>query len=260
MAPSKIIDAAKSGSFTDAAENSPVILNLGCGIRTSDSCVNIDWSWWLKIGRNPVLKAVAPLVLNSARINTLNEISARPIRMHDLRKGIPFRDSTVDAVYHSHLIEHIDRNTVASFLGEIHRVLKPRGIQRIVTPDLESLARRYLESFSSAHLIDWRQHDLLMAAMIEQMVRRDSAALRDMSPRRGKIDTLVRGDARKRGETHQWMYDRINLPGLLKECGFKNVQVLDYCTSDIPRWQAMGLDLDSGREYKPGSIYVECLK
>jgi SAM-dependent methyltransferase len=260
MASSETVDAGKSGAFTDATENSPVILNLGCGIRTSHSCVNLDWSWWLKIGRNPVLKNLAPLVLDRARMNTLKEIASRPIRMHDLRKGIPFPDNSVDAVYHSHVIEHIDRNAVATFLREIYRVLKPGGIQRIVAPDLEPLARRYLESVSAAHLVDWREHDLLVAAMIEQMVRRESAALQDMSPRRGKIDTLVRGDARKRGETHQWMYDRINLPGLIKEGGFKDVRVLDYRTSGIPGWQTIGLDFDSGHEYKPGSIYIECAK
>ena len=52
--------------------------------------------------------------------------------VHDLSKGIPFDDNSVDVVYHSHLLEHIDRKNVPTFLKEIRRVLKPRGIHRIV--------------------------------------------------------------------------------------------------------------------------------
>jgi len=98
--------------------------------------------------------------------------------------------------------------------------------------------------------------------MIDQMVRRESVGTREFSPIRKKLETLFIGDARRRGETHQWMYDRINLPGLLREVGFRDVTVVDYRTSRIPQWEQIGLDCadDSTSEYKTDSMYVECVK
>ena len=76
-----------------------------------------------------------------------------------------------------------------------------------------------------------------------------------------KIENIILGDARKRGETHQWMYDKLNLTNILKEIGFKNIKVKTYCTSDIDNWNNYGLDLDEeDREYKPGSLYIEAQK
>ena len=63
---------------------------------------------------------------------------------HDLRRGIPFPDGSVDAVYHSHVLEHIDRSAVPGCLAEIRRVLRIGGVHRIVVPDLELVVRNYL--------------------------------------------------------------------------------------------------------------------
>jgi SAM-dependent methyltransferase len=246
-----------------AAKGSIVILNLGCGTKTSSECINIDWSWWLRIARNPIMKALAPVFLDSVRMNKLNEIASQPILVHDLRNGIPYPDNTVDAVYHSHVIEHIDRSSVEAFMREVRRVLKPGGIQRIVAPDLEALARSYLaDLISDPPSVEWQAHDAHISDMIEQMVRRDSGAIKGLPSFRRFLDIAVRGDARRRGETHQWMYDRVNLPGLLDLNGFRDIRILDYRTSMIPGWESAGLDLgpDGREEYKPGSIYIECAK
>ncbi len=75
------------------------------------------------------------------------------------------------------------------------------------------------------------------------------------------IDRLILGDARKRGETHQWMYDRVNLPNLLRSLGYRDVRVERYDTSSIPGWNRFGLDRnEGGGEYKPESLYVEAFK
>jgi SAM-dependent methyltransferase len=245
-----------------AGKSSSLILNLGCGTKTSSECVNIDWSWWLRIARNPIMKALAPVVLDSIRMNKLKEIASQPIVVHDLRNGIPYPDNTVDAVYHSHVIEHIDRSFVEAFMREVWRVLKPGGIQRIVAPDLEALARHDLADLNNPTSVEWQAHDARVGDMIEQMVRRDSGAIKDLRSFRRVLDVAVRGDARRRGETHQWMYDRINLPGLLDLNGFREIRILDYRTSMIPGWESTGLDVgpDGCQEYKPGSIYVECAK
>jgi SAM-dependent methyltransferase len=235
-----------------------LILNLGCGTKTSPACVNIDWSMYLRLRRNALLQRLAPMVLTGERKQRFRSLPDSLV-VHDLRKGIPAETGTVDVVYHSHVLEHIDRDAAPGFQREILRVLKPGGIQRIVVPDLEVLCTRYLADFTGRVVAD--DHDEHVADMIEQMVRRESSGTAGQPPVRRKLENLFMGDARRRGETHQWMYDRISLPALVERCGFVDPKVHDYDTSDVPAWNDIGLDLAAdGGQYKPMSIYLECRK
>jgi ubiquinone/menaquinone biosynthesis C-methylase UbiE len=238
-----------------------IILNLGCGSKTSPVCINIDWSLRYTLMRNPILQAWASPFLDPQQIERIRRLDR--VTRGNLKKGIRWPDNSVDAVYHSHVLEHIDRESAMSFLLEIRRVLKPGGIHRVVVPDFQRLARSYLADFATdPRLVDWRVHDAHIKEMIEQCVRRKSAAVLNQGPIRQKIETWLFGDARRRGETHQWTYDEINLTGLLQEAGFTDVQQLDYRTSRIPNWTATNLDMadDGVTEHKPESIYVECSK
>lgn len=236
-------------------------LNLGCGSKTSPACINIDWSIRYMLMRNPVLRACVFPFLDAQQIERIRRLDR--VSLGNLKKGIRWPDNSVDAVYHSHLLEHIDRESVIGFLLEIRRVLRPGGIHRVVVPDFQRLARVYLADFGpDSHLVDWRVHDLQIKQMIEQCVRRKSAAVLNYGPIRQRVETFLFGDARRRGETHQWTYDKINLTGLLQEAGFREITQMDYRTSRIPNWTETKLDMadDGVTEYKPESIYVECAK
>jgi hypothetical protein len=78
---------------------------------------------------------------------------------------------------------------------------------------------------------------------------------------RKRLENLILGDARRRGETHQWMYDRISLIALLTRVGFRGPQICRFDTSSIPDWNDYGLDrgADGGEHFK-GSLYVEARK
>ncbi|MDE0863627.1 MAG: methyltransferase domain-containing protein [Rubripirellula sp.] len=97
------------------------LLNVGCGRRFHPDWTNID------------------LVASSPEV-----------REYDLRKGLPFPDGSFDAVYHSHVLEHLDPTSAEEMLRECVRVLKPEGVLRIVVPDLEGIAREYLRTLESA--------------------------------------------------------------------------------------------------------------
>ena len=62
----------------------------------------------------------------------------------DVRKGLPFGDGVFDAVYANHLIEHLLPVEASALADEFRRVLRPRGVVRVVVPDLERAARYYL--------------------------------------------------------------------------------------------------------------------
>jgi predicted SAM-dependent methyltransferase len=241
-----------------------IILNLGCGTKVSASpdILNIDWSMYLRMKRNRFLQSLAPFLLDGERLNRFYDLPDN-VMLHNLSKGIPFASNSVDVVYHSHLFEHLDRSVAHDFLSEIRRVLKTGGILRIVVPDLENLCRSYLSHIviAEANPKEADLHDEYVARMIEQSVRREAYGTSRQPLLRRWIENKILGDARQRGETHQWMYDKINLGNLLSKFGYRNIEQRTYDTSLIPKWQDYGLDLDEdGNEYKPGSLYLEAIK
>ena len=240
------------------------ILNLGCGVKVSShpDIVNVDWSVYLKLKRNGLTRRLARIALNGGRLARFDSLPDN-ILVHDLSKGIPAEDESVDGVYHSHLFEHLDRDVADRFLKEIQRVLKPNGIVRIVVPDLEYACRNVLEHIHRCETEEREQprHDEYVAEIIEQCVRREASGTSKQKPFRRKVENALLGDARRRGETHQWMYDKVNLSYKLKRAGFSSTQVCSCHESQIPGWDSYGLDVtESGAEYKPGSLYMEARK
>ncbi|MCS7337459.1 MAG: class I SAM-dependent methyltransferase [Verrucomicrobiae bacterium] len=240
------------------------LLNLGCGARTSarPEVINIDWSPYLWLKRNPLLRRIAPLLLRGEQLQRFKSISPN-IMVHDLRKPLPFPNDSVDAVYHSHVLEHLDRAAAEPFLLEIKRVLRPGGIHRVVVPDFELLCRNYLNHIERAEAdpAEAERHEQYIAAIIEQSVRREAFSTRNLPPARKWLMNKIFGDARRRGETHQWMYDRISLVALLTKLGFREPRICSFNVSAIPDWNSYGLDSNpDGTPAKKNSLYVEVLK
>lgn len=125
------------------------LLNLGCGNRWHPAWTNVD------------LVPVAPNVLAV-----------------DLRKQLPFPSATFDAVYSSHVVEHLTPLEAGNFLREIRRVVRPGGVVRIVVPDLEGIVRGYLRTLeevveSGDEEARWR-HRWMTVELLDQMVRTQS--------------------------------------------------------------------------------------
>ncbi len=68
-------------------------------------------------------------------------------QQHDMTKPFDqFGDSSVDLIYCGQAIEHINPIfQVPAFLKECHRMLKPGGVIRLTTPDMNLLINAYLE-------------------------------------------------------------------------------------------------------------------
>ena len=132
-----------------------------------------------------------------------------------------------------------------------------------MVPDFEFLCREYFKSLEiyTGNDVDSGKHESSIAEIIEQCVRRESYGTRHQPKARRFIENLLLGDARKRGETHQWMYDRVNLKCILEQAGFMEVHIHTFDTSAIPNWNDIALDQnDIGEHYKPGSLYIEAVK
>jgi SAM-dependent methyltransferase len=238
------------------------ILNVGCGARPSPNTINVDWSPYIRLATHPGIARIVRVFLTPTRRERLDAFAGQAVA-HDLRKGLPFDTDSATAVYASHFLEHLDREDAPGFLAEAFRVLEPDGYIRLVVPDLELLCLAYIDTLPDpdTEVTLAEDHDLAIEALLEQSVRRESAALTEARARRRKVERMLLGDARQKGETHQWMYDRINLPALLTSIGFIEPEVLSYKESGIPGWDKVVLDeRHDGSEYKPGSLYVEARK
>lgn len=97
------------------------LLNFGCGSTFHPAWVNIDIA------------------------SSLPEV-----RAYDIRKNLPYPDAEFDACYSSHVLEHLKQHEAQKLLADCHRILKSKGIIRIVVPDLESIVRNYLNALEKA--------------------------------------------------------------------------------------------------------------
>jgi predicted SAM-dependent methyltransferase len=120
-------------------------LNLGCGTKFHPEWVNIDF------------------------VSTGEGVIA-----HNLLQGVPMPDNKFEAVYHSHVLEHFPRDKGFEFIKECYRVLKPGGVIRIAIPDLEQIARNYIEQLELALKGDKSaslNYDWMVLEMYDQTVR-----------------------------------------------------------------------------------------
>jgi predicted SAM-dependent methyltransferase len=242
------------------------ILNLGCGTKASSypGCVNIDWSVYLRLKKNIILRIIArPFFLNGYRLDRLRSLPDN-IYIYNLAKGIPYPEGSVDVCYHSHLLEHLDRDVAVAFTKEVFRVLKPGGVLRISVPDFERYARDYVKCLDQNDFLPPSQvidTDLYIDALIGQSVMRDSSGTVRQNRLVRLFEKLFLGDARKRGYTHQWMYDRYSLRRLLESVGFEAYRKVNYNESLLEDWANIALDSNpDGTEYLYESLYVEAVK
>jgi len=93
------------------------------------------------------------------------------VKQANLLKRLPFSNDTFDFIYCSHFVEHIQINSIHSFIIECSRVLKENGRIRLVLPDFENIAREYISNIDKNHII-FAQFNVV--EMIDQCVRKES--------------------------------------------------------------------------------------
>jgi predicted SAM-dependent methyltransferase len=214
---------------------------------------------------------------------------------YDLRKGIPFQDECFDVVYHSHFLEHLERQKAIEIISESYRVLKNGGITRIVVPDLEYLAREYFRALTSVRKDKeyQQEYELAVLNLIDQMTRekrggyllkfyRDKENYNFLKQKIGiknldqylpdkkaglnklfinKIKSYFIKSLQDSGELHKWMYDSYSLSKILIEHSFKSPTVFNFQASQIKNWNKFGLDINKdGTPYKTESLFIESVK
>ncbi len=70
--------------------------------------------------------------------------------VRDITRGLPFDDDSVDEIFSSHTLEHIERADVPFVWEEMYRVLKHGCRAKIIVPHAKSP-----QAFMMAHLSYW---------------------------------------------------------------------------------------------------------
>lgn len=150
----------------------------------------------------------------------------------DLRRGLPFRDSSVDRIYSSHFLEHLAFAEIQHLLGECVRVLVPGGSFSACVPN----ARLYLEAYFGMRSLDEDIHLAYSPAV-------DGT---------GKID-VVNYVAYMNGH-HKYMWDTENLLQVLDDAGFLEARIRPFDASvDLRERDATSIYAEAVRGYEPSS-------
>lgn len=150
-------------------------------------------------------------------INVDLEPADRPEVLADLSRALPFASASVDCIFTEDFIVQLSLDEGYTFLSECRRILKPDGVMRLLTPDLERFARAYLED------PEW---------LIEIWDRFLAIPLRTRS-----ACELFNIGIRGAGQFH---YDRATLRRVAADCGFR-AQEVDY--NDSTHRALRGLDI-----------------
>lgn len=113
--------------------------------------------------------------------NNVDFIKNKDITYCNILEGLPYPDASMDAIYSSHVLEHLSPQEAGNLMTEINRVLKRGGFLRIVVPDLQSVCEEYLNCLNNVEKNPTEQNNLrydwIMIELIDQMVRQKSGGL-----------------------------------------------------------------------------------
>ena len=224
------------------------LLHLGCGLCAPKEWVNVDGSTNAWFAQHPVLRKIAG-VLRLVPRRQLDIPWPTNITIANLRKKLPFPDSSFDAVYSSHTVEHLHRNQALALLREAFRVLKPGGICRTLVPDLGALIKEYRGEGPANGYGPTAEGDPARRLCQKLLMRHEE------QHQQGLIYSLY--TSRTDFHTHKWMYDGASLVKLMTEAGFANVRERGYRETEIPQ-----LDLveSPGRVLDGAGVPVEGIK
>lgn len=113
-----------------SAERSPAILDIGCGPNKTPGAVGLD--------RHPFPGVDV---------------------VRDLMRGLPFADSTFDAIVAKHVLEHFGGMDLLFLVDEMWRVSKPGAQWLVVVPDASS-PNRYRDPTHVTR--DWSEDSFLL--------------------------------------------------------------------------------------------------
>jgi SAM-dependent methyltransferase len=163
--------------------------------------------------------------------------------------GLPFATGSARYVFVSHLLEHLFYPAdVGPFLAEVHRVLAPGGVMRVVVPDIEQCIEAYSKNDRS--FFDSRRETFTWWP--EKATRlEDFLAYAGVGPEPAYLF-----------EAHKYGYDFETLARTLREAGFTTIVRSSFMGSTHEPLQIDSVSSVAGARYgdRYYSLFVEAQK
>ena len=145
------------------------------------------------------------------------DVAPAPLAMN-IKWGLPFVDGAADYAFVCHVLEHLFYPAEAlSVLKDVHRVLAPGGVLRVVVPDIEKCLRAYVEEDQA--FFKGRQGTWDWWSEAETRLE-DFLVYAGAGPSPGRLF-----------EAHKFGYDLETLSHLLRRAGFREIERSDYMES-----------------------------
>lgn len=180
--------------------NDGLYVQYGCGWDAPDGWINFDASPTLRIEKLPV---VGKRISRLASGNPL--LFPSHVRYGDIVSGLPVDEGSCQGVYCAHVLEHLSLADFRAALRNTWKIMGSGALFRLVMPDLEVLARRYLDESGPESALTF----MTESGLGEQ--RRPRGVL-------GQLREAV-GNSR-----HRWLWDYRSLERELADAGFTQVR------------------------------------
>ncbi len=209
--------------------------NVGCGSTPTRGWLSFDNSLSVRLVQYPSVAGFLDKLglLNDNQKGLIAAAQHHGIVWADAARNIPVPDDSLEVLYTSHMVEHLERDEATSFFKEALRVLAPNGVLRVAVPDLRSIVEDYVADGDA---------DVFVERTL--LTRPRPKGLIEMAK------YVVVGDRH-----HLWMYDGPSLMRLLSVVGFRDPRVMPAGETTIA--DPGELDL---HERAHQTVYVEARK
>jgi SAM-dependent methyltransferase len=154
----------------------------------------------------------------------------------DIVKGLPVANESCNAIYCSHILEHLSLDELRIALRNTFNHLKTGGVFRFVLPDLDRIARDYLASDSRQPSVDF---------MIEAHLGRET-----------QINGLIRSLRDWLGKNkHLWMWDFRSMQVELERVGFTEIRRAAFGDAEDMRFREV-----ENKQRWHRALGIECKK
>ncbi len=206
-----------------------LFVQYGCGLSAPAGWLNFDASPTLRLQR-------LPFGVGTLLKHYLSPRFPENVRYGDIVHGLPIMGDSCDAVYCSHILEHLSLQDFSLALRETYRILKPGGIFRLVVPDLEILVKNYFSDSSPDAAV--------------RFIKATGLGLEKRSRNILEFTKEFLGNSR-----HLWLWDERSLIKALEKTNFEDCRRAQFGDSKEKAFQAV-----EDKSRWEGCLGIECKK
>ena len=207
--------------------------NIGCGMSVGRNWINVESCPTLWFEKSPLIGML--YTKNQTRF-------PRNIRWGDITRTPLCEAGRADAVFCSHMLEHVPLTAMRQALKNIRTMLKEEGIFRLIVPSVESRVNDYL-AYGDAN------------AFVEAT---------GLGEKCGSTELPWRIKRSLGNSGHRWMYDVRSMNRELENAGFVDIRECDFGDCEDALFAEVE---DLGRFYRNASglpedkeVCIECRK